>query len=493
MVSRLPTDWTGAGMSESLFQTLSTWEPTTLGEACRRGGGNIQTGPFGSQLHAADYVSVGIPSIMPQNLIGDRISEESIARITPEDAERLSRYLVQDGDIVYSRRGDVERSALVRQHESGWLCGTGCLRVRFGNGIVHPTYAAYYLRHTQVREWIVRHAHGATMPNLNTSILSALPFILPPIEAQRTIAHVLGKLDDKIELNRQINQTLEHIAQAMFKSWFVDFEPVKAKITAIAAGADQHGITRAAMRALSGKTDAELDALQAAQPERYLELKSTADLFPTAMRPSELGEIPTDGWEVKPLPDIIDINPTRQLKKGAIAPYLDMANVPTNSARAQNIIEREFGSGSKFINGDTLLARITPCLENGKTAFVDFLNADQVGWGSTEFIVLRPQQFLPNEFAYFLCRHPEFRDFAISNMSGTSGRQRVPNDCFQNYIFALPIQSIAEAFGRLTGKIMADIKALDMESRTLAMLRDILLPKLLSGELDVSALPAFED
>ena len=141
------------------------WEYTTLGVACERGGGDIQTGPFGSQLHAADYVPVGIPSIMPQNIGDNRIVEDGIARITPEDAKRLSRYLVGRGDIVYSRRGDVERRALVREREAGWLCGTGCLRVRLGEGGADPRYTSYYLGHPGVREWIVRHAHGATMPN----------------------------------------------------------------------------------------------------------------------------------------------------------------------------------------------------------------------------------------------------------------------------------------------------------------------------------------
>jgi len=135
---------------------------------------------------------------MPQNIGGNRINEAGIARILSEDAQRLSRYLVREGDIVYSRRGDVERRALVRQHEDGWLCGTGCLRVRFGQDVVHPPYAAYYLGHPSVREWIIRHAHGATMPNLNTSILSALPLVLPPFEVQRTIARILGDLDDKV-------------------------------------------------------------------------------------------------------------------------------------------------------------------------------------------------------------------------------------------------------------------------------------------------------
>lgn len=211
-----------------LFSNLpSNWETTTLGEACRRGGGLIQTGPFGSQLHAADYVSVGIPSIMPQNIGDNRVVPEGIARITEEDAKRLSRYLVRKGDIVYSRRGDVERRALITEKEEGWLCGTGCLRVSFGHfDYVDPLYASYYLGDSAVREWIVRHAIGATMPNLNTSILSALPFLLPPLSEQHAIAEVLGALDDKIELNRRMNTTLESIARAQFRQWFVENEEV---------------------------------------------------------------------------------------------------------------------------------------------------------------------------------------------------------------------------------------------------------------------------
>ncbi|MCI0485588.1 MAG: restriction endonuclease subunit S, partial [Blastocatellia bacterium] len=205
------------------------WEQTTLGEVCNRGGGNIQTGPFGSQLHAEDYVPDGIPSIMPQNIGDNRIIVDGIARITSQDAERLSRYRVKAGDIVYSRRGDVERRALIRKEEEGWLCGTGCLRIRLGEGAVYPLFVSYYLGHRNVREWIVRHAVGATMLNLNTSILSAVPLIIPSLEEQREIARVLRAFDDKIELNRRMNATLEQIAQALFKSWFVDFDPVRAK------------------------------------------------------------------------------------------------------------------------------------------------------------------------------------------------------------------------------------------------------------------------
>ena len=206
------------------------WELTTLGEVVTSCGGNVQTGPFGSQLHASDYVIEGIPSVMPQNIGDNRISENGIARITPKDAQRLSRYLLEPGDIVYSRRGDVEKRALIRSPQAGWLCGTGCLRVRFGDGPVVPEFAAYYLAHPEVRAYIVQHAIGATMPNLNTSILSSVPFLVPPLEEQERICGILSALDHKIELNRQMNETLEAMARAIFKDWFVDFGPTRAKM-----------------------------------------------------------------------------------------------------------------------------------------------------------------------------------------------------------------------------------------------------------------------
>jgi restriction endonuclease S subunit len=223
-------------------------------------------------------VSIGIPSIMPQNIGDNRVFTEGIARITPEDAARLSRYLVQTGDIVYSRRGDVERRAFIRAEEDGWLCGTGCLRVRFGNSEVDPLYASYYLGHPSVRGWIVRHAVGATMPNLNTSILSALPFVISPLTEQKAIAQILSSLDDKIELNREMNKTLEAIAQATFKSWFVDFDPFCGK--------------------MEGRQPVGMDA-------------ASAELFPNEFEESALGMI-LKGWKVIKFGNLIDI---KQLQK----------------------------------------------------------------------------------------------------------------------------------------------------------------------------------
>ena len=435
--------------AEALFKVArANWDWEPLGEVCRRGGGDIQTGPFGSQLHASDYVAVGVPSIMPQNISQDRVDPDGIARITPSDAERLSRYLVKPGDIVYSRRGDVERRALITERENGWLCGTGCLRVRFGDGVVDPVYASYFLSHPASREWVVRHAVGATMPNLNTSILGALPFLLPSTDEQRAIAGVLGALDDKIEQNRRTARALERLARAIFRAWFVDFEPVKAK----AAGAT----------AFPSMPQPVFDAL----PTRFVD--------------SGIGPVP-EGWEAQAVSEVFDVNPARSLRKGDHAPYLDMKSMPTNGHAPDSWIARPFGSGMRFMNGDTLVARITPCLENGKTAFVDFLGDGQIAWGSTEYIVLRPQSPLPPVFAYCLARTGEFRDFAIQNMTGTSGRQRVSPSVMAHFRLAVPSREVAVAFGEVVNPMFACIRGGMEESRKLAEMRDYLLPKLLSG------------
>ena len=184
------------------------WTMTTLGEACAKGDGNIQTGPFGTQLHAADYVEDGIPSIMPSDLLDNRIDTDAISRIREEDAQRLSVYRVRAGDIVYSRRGDVERRSLIRRAEDGWLCGTGCLRVRFGSRGLNSYFGACYLGTPESRAWVVRHAVGATMPNLNTSILGALPLIVPAAELQAAFAEIVGPWDERGTIALEQSRTL---------------------------------------------------------------------------------------------------------------------------------------------------------------------------------------------------------------------------------------------------------------------------------------------
>ena len=423
-----------------------------------------------------EKTSSGVPLITAKIVKRGRIEdpEEFIAEEAYEPWMR--RGIPEAGDVVLTTEAPLGEVAQLDGKKVA--LAQRIITLRGKSDLLDNTYLKFALQSQPIQEQLHGRASGSTVSGIKQSELRKLQLTFPPVEEQRQVAAILGSLDDKIDLNRRINQTLEAMAQAIFQSWFVDFDPVKAKIAAKAEGRDP---LRAAMSVISGKAAAELDALP---PEQYEQLAATAALFPDEMEDSELGAIPK-GWTVCPLPECVDINPSRVLKKGAIAPYLDMANVPTHAARVDNVVPRAFGSGSKFINGDTLLARITPCLENGKTAYVDFLADGEVGWGSTEFIVLRPKNGLPLPFAYFLCRHPEFRAFAISQMAGTSGRQRVPNDCFGAYKVVKPSPLVADAFGLQTTQFMKQIKSLDEASKTLAGLRDVLLPRLLSGELQV--------
>ena len=309
---------------------------------------------------------------------------------------------------------------------------------------VHLKFAYYLLKFIGLNHL----KDGTSNPTLSRETFGAQALPFPPVLSQRTIAHILGTLDDKIELNRRMNATLEAMARALFRSWFVDFDPVRAKMEGHDTGLP----------------------------------KEIADLFPDRLVESELGEVP-EGWPLVPLPEVIEVNPSRPLRKGMTAPYLDMANMPTRGHAPDSVIQRPFGSGMRFANGDTLVARITPCLENGKTAYVDFLRDDEIGWGSTEYIVMKPRAPLPNEFAYCLARGTRFRDFAIRNMSGTSGRQRVPATALHGFSMPFPPERVAAAFGLAAHTLFARAADALQESRSLSALRDTLLPRLVSGEL----------
>jgi type I restriction enzyme S subunit len=356
-----------------------------------------------------------------------------------------SEAAVKGPGVVTGRYGTIGQVFLIE--EDYWPLNTTLWVKDFhGND---PRFASYLLRTVDFQSC----SDKSSVPGVNRNDLHRIPVLLPPLAEQKGIATVLGTLDDKIELNRRMNATLEAMARALFQSWFVDFDPVRTK--------------------LDGRQPVGMDA-------------DTARLFPATFQDSALGPIPKD-WTAARLPDAIDVNPRRTLRSGVLAPYLDMKNLPTQGHSADEVIERTFSSGTKFQNGDTLLARITPCLENGKTGYVDFLDAGQVGWGSTEYIVFAPKPPLPPQFGYLLARSDALRSHAIRNMTGTSGRQRVPSECFGSFWFAVPTPGVARRFDELTAPLMAKIKATSQESRTLATLRDTLLPKLLSGELSVAA------
>ena len=192
-----------------------------------------------------------------------------------------------------------------------------------------------------------------------------------------------------------------------------------------------------------------------------------------------------EAWEEKKLAEIIDVNPKYSLKKGTLAPYLEMSNMNVNSHTPLNWYNRPFKSGMRFQNGDTLFARITPCLENGKSCFVDFLKENEIGWGSTEYIVMRSKPNLPLFLSYVIAKNNNFRDYAISTMIGTSGRQRSQAKDLEEYPIDIPPPKILEKFSKQCDDIALRLKNHTFQLRTLNATRNELLPKLMNGQVRV--------
>lgn len=189
---------------------------------------DTQTGPFGTQLHEKDYVSVGTPIVTVEHLGEIGFNKQKLPLVSEADKLRLSKYILREGDIVFSRVGSVDRCTFVSKKEDGWMFSGRCLRVRF-NEKANAKYVSFYFRQKYFKEMMLNISVGATMPSLNTSLMANIPLYLPKIEAQQKIASVLSALDYKIELNNRINAELEAMAKTLYDYWFVQFDFPNAK------------------------------------------------------------------------------------------------------------------------------------------------------------------------------------------------------------------------------------------------------------------------
>jgi type I restriction enzyme, S subunit len=298
------------------------------------------------------WTNSGVVVLRNQNIKGGRLDLSSPSYTDEEHYQgRVKRAAPKAGDVVITREAPMGD---VCQIPKDLRCCLGQRQVllRPDPNKIDGRFLLFALQSPYIQHQIGwNEGTGSTVSNLRIPVLEALKIPTPSMKLQLDIATKLGALDDRIALLRETNTTLEAIAQTLFKSWFVDFDPVRAK----QQGREPEGM------------DSE-----------------TAALFPDSFEESELGLVPK-AWRVVTLADAFEINPTRTIKKGSIAPYLEMASLATSGHCVETPIQREMSSGAKFRNGDTLLARITPCLENGKSAFVDFLSDDQIGWARQSF------------------------------------------------------------------------------------------------------------
>ena len=443
----------------------STLKEDRLGDICDPNDG-IQTGPFGSQLHQKDYVSVGTPIITVEHLGENRISHHDLPCVSEHDRKRLGRYALCKGDIVFSRVGSVDRRSLVRDEEDGWLFSGRCLRVRPNQKVIDPGYLSYFFGLPAFREHIRSVAVGATMPSLNTKILSDVRILYPPLPDQRAIAHILGTLDDKIERNRRMNQTLEEMARAIFQDWFVDFGPVHAK-------------------------------LEGQEPYLPPELW---DLFPDRLVDSALGSIPA-GWETRAfgtlLDDVIggdwgketpDSSNTEQVSviRGTDLPNLrggGVGSVPFRFTTMTKADRRMLQDGDIVVE----VSGGSPTQPTGRSMMVTKNLLDR--FPGTAVCAsfcrrLRPRGWIEGLLA---SQHLDFLNSAGKMWEYQRQSTGISNFETKRFLeeesIVWPSDCLAAQFANVIGPIVRNTTK--NESMTLVTQRDALLPQLVSGELRI--------
>jgi type I restriction enzyme, S subunit len=200
---------------------MSEWKEYKLGYLISNGSAELQTGPFGTMLSASEYSPQGIPVIAVQDIGDNKLIHKKFVFVNSDVVKRLSRYRVKEHDIIFGRKGAVDRRALIKKSEEGWLQGSDCIRLRFTKDIC-PQFVSYQLGSKTYKDWMLQNATGATMPSLNQDVLSQLPIRLPLLHEQQNIASTLSSIDDKIDLLNRQNTTLEALAVTLFRQWFVE-------------------------------------------------------------------------------------------------------------------------------------------------------------------------------------------------------------------------------------------------------------------------------
>lgn len=359
------------------------------------------------------------------------------------------RVKLTNGDLLFCWSGQPETSigTFIWSQGEAWL-NQHIFRIVAKEG-VDPRFLHFLLLYLQPNfQAIAANKQTTGLGHVTKRDLQDIAVQLPELGDQQKIAEALQPIQERLALADAMAKTLEATACALFQSWFIDFDPVHAG---------------------AGGYNSLLPA-------------NVAALFPDSF---DDGGLPT-GWSTGSPADLAEVNPTTPIKRATLVPYVDMAALPLSGPRIRSQTRRPAGSGARFRNGDTLIARITPCLENGKAAFVDCLQPEEVAWGSTEFIVLRPKPGIPAPLPYLISRNEAFRSHMVAAMSGTSGRQRVQADAVARWAFAIAPRSILTAFGDTVNPIFHAITKLAEQSDALLELRNALLAPLVSGELLIS-------
>ncbi|HHE9997924.1 TPA: restriction endonuclease subunit S [Haemophilus influenzae] len=457
---------------------MSNWKVMKLSEVATIVGGGT---PSSSK---SEYFENGnIPWITPKDLSGynKRYISKGERNITELGLKNSSAKLLPKNTVLLTSRAPIGYVAIASNEIS---TNQGFKSLVLNNGHIPEFF--YYLLKNNVHILESR-ATGSTFKEISGKILKDTELSIPTPDIQQKIVDILSPLDDKIELNTQINQTLEQIAQALFKSWFVDFDPARAKVQALSDGMSLKQAELAAMQAISGKTPEELTALSQTQPDRYAELAETAKAFPCEMVEVDGVEVPK-GWEYKPADELFDIG------IGKTPPRKETEWFSTNPDDIQWISIKDMGNSGVFITESSEFLtnqavdkfNIRKIPEN--TVLLSFkLTIGRVSITTCETTTneaiahfkITDKSFLTTEYLYLF-----FQQFDFNSLGSTSSIATAVNSkTIKGIEILIPNEELIKAFQMKISNIFAQIKNLTMENKNLVETRDLLLPKLLNGEI----------
>ena len=385
---------------------------------------DIQTGPFGSQLHKEDYVADGTPIVTVEHLGNKMFSEQNLPRVSNTDKNRLKKYVLKQGDIVFSRVGSVDRCSYVDQKHDGWMFSGRCLRVR-PTSEIDSEYLYYYFCLEETKQFVRNIAVGATMPSINTKLLGEVVVTFPELEQQKRISGILSAIDSKIEVNQKINDNLQQQAQALFKSWFLNYEPWDGT---------------APNSWLHGKLGDYANIKRGGSPRPIQEYLSDSGL-----RWLKISDV--TGLQTPFIIDIKDHIIEEGLKKTV---FLKAGSLVLSNSATPGI--------PKILDVDS-------CIHDGWLYF--------------------PESKFSNEYLYLYFKYIRQQ---LVNLSNGSVFNNLKTDILKGYPTILPDEETLQRFDGIIKPMFLQMQNLTRESHDLMDLRDTILPRLMSGELDVSGI-----
>ena len=431
----------------------SKWRMATIEDVAEK----VGMGPFGSSIKVETFVTDGVPIIGSKHLHKFKMDDaQPFKFITPDHAQRLANSNVAPGDIILTHRGSIGQVSYIPQDSqySRYMISQSQFYMRCDRTKVIPEYVTMYFKSPEGQHQLLANTSQVGVPAIAQPVtyLRTIVIPLPPLEEQRRIAHILGSLDDKIELDRRMNTTLEEMSRALFKSWFVDFEPVRAKME----GRWRRG-----------------ESLPGMSAELY-------HLFPKRLVLSKLGEVP-EGWKVGTIDDIAR-SPRRNVSPSnvkASTPYIGLQRMPRRSIALTEWSTSDEVTSTKatFKKGEILFGKLRPYFHKVGIAPLD-------GLCSTDIVVLTPTT--DNWSAFLLCcvSTDEFVGYTDQTSTGTR-MPRTSWKAMKQFETCLPPNALASAFQRITEPMLKRIVMNCHESQSLAKMRDALLPGLVSENVTI--------